>query len=415
MEELQWHREPFYFTLECADHKKRILSSKSYLSQVRSCFLAFKLPLGAHCDPATLFSCLDHSVPRYLHQKFPPLLLSHVLDACQLGILSQAFPHLLQRHCHVTYKRLYDFLRHPPLQALQDALETISAKAQFDGKELPVFTRVAESYGYIYLDLGDSMWQAVEVRPSGWSIVSELPVRFRRSKGMMALPKPEHGGSISSLRRFVNVKEDDWVLFVSWLIAAFRPKGPYPILGLKGEQGSAKTTIGRVARQLIDPFMIDPFKAPMRTKPPNERDLMITASNSYLITLDNLSHLSPWLSDALCRLATGGGLATRQLYTDDEEIIFDAQRPTLLNGIEKEASDIALESSPVATAVYEFMRDKNKWEGTFGDLLGSLNSRVNNGSRTGRSLPISARALECADASQSQPKKCRYHVGSSAT
>ena len=212
----------------------------------------------------------------------------------------------------------------------------------------------------------------------------------------MALPKPEHGGSISSLRRFVNVKEDDWVLFVSWLIAAFRPKGPYPILGLKGEQGSAKTTIGRVARQLIDPFMIDPFKAPMRTKPPNERDLMITASNSYLITLDNLSHLSPWLSDALCRLATGGGLATRQLYTDDEEIIFDAQRPTLLNGIEKEASDIALESSPVATAVYEFMRDKNKWEGTFGDLLGSLNSRVNNGSRTGRSLPISARALSSA-------------------
>jgi hypothetical protein len=376
----------------------------------------------------------------------------------------------------------------PKDQAYQDALAVISAKAQFDGKELPVFTRVAESYGYIYLDLCDLKWQAVEVKPSGWNIVSEPPVRFRRSNGMMALPKPQHGGSISSLRRFVNVKEEDWVLFPSWLVAAFRPKGPYPILGVHGEQGRAKTTIGKVARQLIDPFM-----AVMRAKPRNERDLMITASNSHIITLDNLSHLDPWLSDALCRLATGGGLATRQLYTDEEEIIFEAQRPVLLNGIEevavngdlldrmvilspprisekerreeavfwkefeaasplilgallsavsaalnnvrkvklekkprmadfaiwasaaecelgfksgefiesytnnrKEASDIALESSPVATGVYEFMQDKNKWEGTFGDLLGSLNARVNKGSRTGRALPISARALSSA-------------------
>jgi len=217
-------------------------------------------------------------------------------------------------------------------QALENALETISAIAQIDGKVFQVFTRVAESGGNIYLDLGDSERQAVEVTSSGWSFVSHPPVRFRRTNGMMGLAKPEHGGSISSLRRFINVRENDWVLFVSWLVAAFRPRGPYPILGLHGEQGSAKTTVGKVARQLIDPF-----KAPMRTKPRNERDLMIAASNSYMVTLDNLSRIEPWLSDALCRLATGGGLATRKLYTDEEEAIFDAQRPILLNGIEEVA------------------------------------------------------------------------------
>ena len=220
----------------------------------------------------------------------------------------------------------------PKGQELRDGLDTISAIAQFEGKELPVFTRVAEWWGYIYLDLGDSKWQTVEVKPSGWSIVRVPPVRFRRGSGMLALPKPELGGCISSLRRFVNVKEDDWILFVSWLIAAFRPKGPYPILGLSGEQGSAKTTICRVAWKLIDPF-----EAPIRTKPRNERDLMITASNSHIVTLDNLSRIEQWLSDALCRLATGGGLATRKLYTDEEEVIFDAQRPVLLNGIEEVA------------------------------------------------------------------------------
>ena len=51
------------------------------------------------------------------------------------------------------------------------------------------------------------------------------------------------------------------------------------------------------------------------------------------MSFDNLSGVSPWLSDALCRIATGGGFGTRQLYTDDEEIIFDAMRPIILNGI----------------------------------------------------------------------------------
>jgi hypothetical protein len=49
---------------------------------------------------------------------------------------------------------------------------------------------------------------------------------------------------------------------------------------------------------------------------------------------DNLSGLPHWLSDALCRLASGGSFAVRQLYTDDEEMLFEASRPILLNGIE---------------------------------------------------------------------------------
>src|SRR5262249_31704400 len=41
-----------------------------------------------------------------------------------------------------------------------------------------------------------------------------------------------------------------------------------------------------------------------------------------------------WLSDALCRLASGGSFAVRQLYTDQEEVLFESTRPILLNGIE---------------------------------------------------------------------------------
>jgi hypothetical protein len=48
--------------------------------------------------------------------------------------------------------------------------------------------------------------------------------------------------------------------------------------------------------------------------------------------------LPNWLSDALCRLATGGSFAVRQLYTDDEEMLFEPARPILLNGIEEVVS-----------------------------------------------------------------------------
>src|SRR5207344_770168 len=65
-----------------------------------------------------------------------------------------------------------------------------------------------------------------------------------------------------------------------------------------------------------------------------ERELMIAANNGYVLAFDNLSGLPSWLSDALCRLATGGSFAARRLYTDDEEVLFEAARPILLNGIE---------------------------------------------------------------------------------
>ena len=80
--------------------------------------------------------------------------------------------------------------------------------------------------------------------------------------------------------------------------------------------------------------LIDPNVAAVRALPREERELMIAANNGHLLAFDNLSGLPPWLSDAFCRLASGGSFAVRQLYTDAEEVLFKAVRPILLNGIE---------------------------------------------------------------------------------
>jgi hypothetical protein len=229
-------------------------------------------------------------------------------------------------------RRFYDEeAKAPGAQAVQDALGVLEGKAVFDGDELPVYTRLAEHHGAIYLDLGNAQWQAVEITASGWRLIDTPPVKFRRAKGMLPLPEPLRGGALAALRPFVNIgSEDDWRLFVSCLTHAFRPRGPYPVLVIYGEQGSAKSSLVRVFRSLIDPNT-----AALRTTPRDERDLVIAATNGWVIAVDNLSHLPDWLSDAVCRLATGTGFATRELYTDAEEAIFAAQRPIVMNGIEE--------------------------------------------------------------------------------
>jgi hypothetical protein len=147
---------------------------------------------------------------------------------------------------------------------------------------------------------------------------------------MLPLPLPERGGSIEALRPFLNLSnENDFVLVVAWLLAALRPTGPYPLLAISGEQGSAKTVLSKLLRALVDPDV-----APVRALPREERELMIAANNGHMLAFDNLSGLPPWLSDSLCRLASGGSFALRRLYTDDQEVLFKAARPTLLNGIE---------------------------------------------------------------------------------
>src|SRR5262245_39157636 len=213
---------------------------------------------------------------------------------------------------------------------IRSALDLLEARAQFDAPERSVHVRTAEHAGHIYIDLADAHWRAIEIGPDGWRVIEYPPVRFRRPAGMLPLPAPEQGGSIEALNSFVNLSSgNDFVLIVAWWLAALRPGGPYPLLAISGEQGSAKTVLSKLLKALIDPNV-----APVRALSREERELMIAANNGYLLAFDNLSGLPNWLSDSLCRLASGGSFAVRQLYTDDQEVLFESTRPILLNGIE---------------------------------------------------------------------------------
>jgi hypothetical protein len=137
------------------------------------------------------------------------------------------------------------------------------------------------------------------------------------------------GGKIGDLRPFLNVGDDhDYHLLVCWILSALRNFGPYPVLVITGEQGSAKSTFTEVLKRILDPSA-----APRRSLPRNEQDLFISAQNAHVLAFDNVSGIPDWLSDALCRLATGGGHASRLLWTNFDEAVIDAVRPVILNGI----------------------------------------------------------------------------------
>jgi hypothetical protein len=230
---------------------------------------------------------------------------------------------LRRRH----YERTGEALAPATIRSILDLLE---ARAQFDAPERTVHIRVALHEGRIYLDLTDGGWRAVEVGSNGWRIVTRPPVRFRRAPGMLPVPVPERGGYVDTLASLINIpSREDFVLVVSWLLGALHHPGPFPLLAIVGEQGSAKTVLSKILRGLIDPNL-----APVRALPREERDLMIAANNGHVLAFDNLSSLPGWLSDALCRIASGGSFALRQLYTDADEVLFQAARPIVLNGIE---------------------------------------------------------------------------------
>jgi hypothetical protein len=219
-------------------------------------------------------------------------------------------------------------------QVIQDAIALFEAQALFDGPCQDVYCRVGtDAGGTTWLDLGSPQWDAVQIRPDGWMVVDRPGVKFRRSGSLRPLPYPVPGGSLEELWQFVNVRPEDRLLLLAWLVMAFWPRGPYPVLCLHGVQGSAKSTTARVLRELVDPNA-----APLRTAPRDTRDLMVMATHSWVVALDNLSCLSPWLSDDLCRLATEGGFSTRELYTNADEVVFNAMRPVILTGIEELAT-----------------------------------------------------------------------------
>ena len=272
-----------------------------------------------------------------------------------------------------------------PNSKLQEALNTIEMKCAYCGERRKVWLRTGEADGKFYIDLGASDYRAVEVDSQGWRIVDTPPVHFRRTNSMKPLPEPAHGGSLDKLWELLNLQDQQHrILVTAWLVAALRPKGPFPLLILQGEQGSGKSTTSRFLRRFTDPSSVD-----NRQRPENIRDMNAAGRQSWVIIYDNLSSINQTVSDALCVFSTGGGFGARKLFTNHDEEVFDYQRPLILNGIDRLAKRLDLQDRSIIIEMPEILPAKRQTEeeldkcfaeaapGIMGSLLDALSASLN--------------------------------------
>lgn len=217
----------------------------------------------------------------------------------------------------------------PSASALADALTVLEGIAAATEPRQP-YIRVAPHGRGVVVDLADADGRCVVVDPDGWRVAERSPVLFRRSGAMKPLPRPvRDGDGLAALGALLNMSEDNYRLLVAWLVAAFLPELPHPILGLRGEQGSGKSKCAQLVIGLVDPS-----GAPKRTAPRDLRAWSTQAFNSWALCLDNVSTISDWLSDALCRAVTGDGVVDRALYSDDDVVVLEFRRVVALTTID---------------------------------------------------------------------------------
>src|SRR5262249_44355366 len=150
-----------------------------------------------------------------------------------------------------------------------------------------------------------------------------------------------------------------------------RERGPYPVLCLAGEHGSAKSTFTAGLRRVVDPNF-----PPPRALPPEDPDPFIPANNPHPPPFPNNPKFSDLVLVPLCLLSPRRGFATRQLYSDQDEALFDAMRPIILNGIEDIVGRPDLADRSIFLGLKNIGEDKRKSELTFWTDFERVHARI---------------------------------------
>lgn len=230
---------------------------------------------------------------------------------CKLWLIRHAYTHLKS---------------FPTSDTISRVLQSLSSQAYFDGKRYTLGVRTVLNDEGLWYDLGEG---TVRITHEKWDLPREVPILFKRSPHQEKQTKPLPGGDVNSLLKYINItNQSEQLLFLVYVIAAFLPDFPHPLLILHGAQGAGKTTPMKLMKELIDPSALGGLSAPK-----NIEGFVQTVSHHSFMFYDNLSKMPEWFSDTLARAATGDSFSKRELYTDDEDVIYRIQKTIALNGI----------------------------------------------------------------------------------
>lgn len=214
----------------------------------------------------------------------------------------------------LVYKFRQIFGRLPAPARVKEAMQILEMMAEYDSKQQILHNRVARYNGAFYFDMGDS--RSIQVTKEGWELVRS-PILFRRHSHQLVQVDPVHGGSAWKIFDFLNVKKEDRLLLLVYIISLLIPGIPHPVFHPWGDYGSAKSFLCTVINLFCDPTSVTKMILNKR-----ESDAVQNFYKHYVTVLDNLSEIPDWLSDLICQACTGSSFNKRKLYTDSDDIIF---------------------------------------------------------------------------------------------
>ncbi len=222
-------------------------------------------------------------------------------------------------------------------EVLSTALATVESQAD---AAIPVRLKLRASNedDLIRIDLGHHDEKFVEITADGWRVIrladgdrSPHPSKtfWRRSRGTLAMPEPISGGSRDELRELLQMQADDprWKLIWGWAVGSVFERFARPALWCVGVQGSGKTTVGKLVKNLIEP-------TPELGKPPtNPRDDLVVATSYFCPSFDNITSITTETSNFFCNLVTGVMNDRRMLYTDEDMVSRSLRRTAVATSL----------------------------------------------------------------------------------
>jgi len=247
----------------------------------------------------------------------------------------------------------------PSTETINVALNLLEGKAKFDGKRIPLSVRVASKDGKIFYDLCHPDWKIVEITSDGWRIVPHSSIVFKRYPHQQPQVNPPQVGpeEFKRLEKYSPLEEGDRLIFLVHIASYLIPDFPHPIGALYGPHGSGKTTLLRLIRKLIDPSSVG-----ILSLPHDPRETIQLLAHHYFAPFDNVSRLNEWQSNMLCRAVTGEGQSKRELYTDDDDVIYSFRRCLALNGINLTADNPDLMDRVIPYRLERIPRTERKSE-----------------------------------------------------
>ena len=249
-----------------------------------------------------------------------------------MSLTSKKFENYLMKLC---YESEYKIIPHQELR--NSIIDFLEYKAEFSGITKKLELRIAKTDDYTYYyDLTNNQGEIIKITSQRWTIEKTPPILFRRYSNQLPQVNPSPFLSIddkdNTLDEFINllnIKNNDIKLLLKcYIVSLFIPDISKPVLMLHGEQGSAKTTLQELIKMLVDPSSVLTL-----TFPRDINELIQQLAHNYISYFDNVSYIKEWISNALCRAVTGSGFSKRQLYSDDDDVIYNFKRCIGINGI----------------------------------------------------------------------------------